>query len=106
MRAELGPHLTSSVKLMATYTVISTRRVRRPLRASWPARMVLAFVVVLLGAVSTAQAASVTALWNPNPETDISGYKLLYGTQSGTYSTTIDVGNVTAWTLTTLASGT
>jgi Putative Ig domain/IPT/TIG domain/F5/8 type C domain/NedA-like, galactose-binding domain len=45
-------------------------------------------------------------MWNPNPETDIAGYKLLYGTQSGTYSATIDVGNVTTWTLTTLASGT
>lgn len=45
-------------------------------------------------------------MWNPNPETDIAGYKLLYGTQSGTYSTTLDVGNVTTWTLTTLASGT
>src|SRR5262249_61949985 len=27
--------------------------------------------------------ATVTALWNPNPETDIAGYKLSYGLSSG-----------------------
>jgi hypothetical protein len=104
----MGPHLTSSVKLMATYTVLSTWRERGSTRAWWPARIVLAlaFFVALLGTVSTAQAASVTAMWNPNPESDIAGYKLLYGTQSGVYSTTIDVGNVTTWTLTTLSLGT
>jgi len=41
-----------------------------------------------------------------SPLTDLSGYKLYYGTTSGSYSTTIDVGNVTTYTLTNLAYGT
>ncbi len=38
---------------------------------------------------------TVTATWNRNSESNIAGYILSYGTQSGTYSTTINVGNVT-----------
>jgi hypothetical protein len=57
-----------------------------------------------LGTASTLRAATVTAAWNPNPEPDIAGYRLFYGTQSGVYSIIIDVGNVTNWPLT-LAGG-
>jgi hypothetical protein len=46
----------------------------------------------------------VTATWNANTETDIAGYVLAYGTQTGVYSTTVDVGNVTTWQVT-LTSG-
>lgn len=35
--------------------------------------------------------------WNPNSEADLAGYKVKYGSVSGTYTTTVDVGNVT-WT--------
>jgi hypothetical protein len=48
--------------------------------------------------------ATATASWNPNSEPNIAGYKLSYGSQSGTYTTTIDVANVTTWLLT-LTSG-
>jgi len=47
----------------------------------------------------------VTATWNANTEPDIAGYLLSYGTQSGAYTTTIDVGNVTTYQLT-LPAGT
>jgi hypothetical protein len=49
-------------------------------------------VAGLLGTASALQAATVQ--WNPNPESDIAGYKLSYGTQSGVYTTSIDTGNV------------
>jgi hypothetical protein len=38
-----------------------------------------------------------TLAWDPNPETDIAGYKVYQGTQSGVYTTTTDVGNVTSY---------
>ena len=38
---------------------------------------------------------TITATWNANPETNIAGYKLSYGSSSGSYTSTMDVGNVT-----------
>ena len=49
--------------------------------------------------------ASLTASWNPNPEPDIAGYRLFYGLQSHQYSTQINVGNTTTYTLTNLMEG-
>src|SRR5437868_4599275 len=55
--------------------------------------------LLLLAWAATASAATVTATWDPNPESGIAGYVLSYGTQSGVYTTTVDVGNVTSWPL-------
>ena len=41
--------------------------------------------------------ASVRLAWDANPEPDIAGYRLSYGTSSGQYTTTIDVGNATTF---------
>jgi hypothetical protein len=38
--------------------------------------------------------------WNANPEPGLAGYKVHYGTVSGTYTSMIDVGNVTTYTIT------
>ncbi len=58
----------------------------------------VAFIVVMLGAAEI-QAATVTLSWNPNPEPDIAGYLISYGTSSGNYTTSVDVGDVTTWTV-------
>ena len=54
--------------------------------------------IVAIGLVSwntsEVDADTVTATWNKNSESNIAGYILSYGTQSGTYSTSINVGNV------------
>ncbi len=42
----------------------------------------------------------VTLAWDPNTEPDVAGYEVSYGTQSGVYSTTVDVGSVTSAPLT------
>jgi len=55
--------------------------------------------LVLLAAPSTLQAATATAVWNRSPEPDVAGYKLSYGTESQNYTTVLDVGNVTSWTV-------
>jgi len=74
-------------------------------RASYRKRLplcisVLFSIAFFLGTAPALQAATATASWDPNPEPDIAGYKLSYGTAPGTYTTTIDVGNVTTWPLT------
>src|SRR2546426_6101220 len=70
-----------------------------------PARILLLVIALLLGTASSLHAATATAMWDPNPEPDIAGYKLSYGILPGTYTTTVDVGNVTTWTITTLTAG-
>lgn len=44
-------------------------------------------------------AASVRIDWNANSETDLAGYKVYYGTQSSTYTQTVDVGTATTYTI-------
>ena len=48
-------------------------------------------IAVLLATTSGAHAA--TATWNANPETDIAGYIVSYGTQPGVHPTSVDVGS-------------
>jgi predicted MarR family transcription regulator len=49
---------------------------------------------------SVADAATFTILWDRNAETDVTGYKLSWGTASRQYSTTIDVGNQISYVFT------
>ena len=44
--------------------------------------------------------------WDPNPEPDIGGYKIYYGTSSRIYDVVLDVGNVTNSIVTNLLHGT
>lgn len=46
--------------------------------------------------------AEVTLAWDPNIESDVGGYVLYYGIDSGVYTEAIDVGKVTEYTLTSL----
>lgn len=61
-------------------------------------------------AFSASQAADVPAppvnlVWNPNPESNIAGYKVHFGTSSGNYSQIIDVQNQTTAPLPQLIMG-
>jgi hypothetical protein len=49
---------------------------------------------------SLAAAQSVTLAWDPNPEPDVAGYRLHYGTTSKTYSIHVDVGKKTTHVVT------
>ncbi len=65
----------------------------------------LAVLVVLLGSASAIEAQTVITLaWDANTEPDVAGYQVSYGTQTGLYSTTVDVGNATSTPIT-LTSG-
>jgi beta-lactam-binding protein with PASTA domain len=50
--------------------------------------------------------ATLRVSWNANAETDLGGYLIYYGTQSGNYSACIDVGKVTSYQLTGVQNGT
>ena len=68
--------------------------------------LLLLLPLFLLLAVSGASAADVTVAWDANTESDLAGYIFFYGTSSGSYSNSIDVGNNTEYTLTGLIEGT
>lgn len=53
-------------------------------------RLLLALVLVF-SLATTVQAADVSFSWTPN-ESNTTGYKIHYGTESGVYTQTVDVG--------------
>ncbi len=58
----------------------------------------------ILGFGSVAFSANVTLEWDANTEPSLGGYKLYYG-PSGSYGTTVDVGNITTFTVSGLVPG-
>ena len=62
---------------------------------------------ILISLTVTANTATSTTLtWTANTESDLAGYKVYSGTQSGVYGTPISVGKVTSHVLTNLINGT
>jgi len=75
-------------------------------RFSGIAAFLVVAIALLLGAgIGTAAAGQVTLAWDANTEPDLSGYRIYYGTASGTYGTPINVGNVLTYTVTGLTDG-
>src|SRR5687768_1697509 len=55
----------------------------------------LAFLLTMTA--RSAAADTLTLMWDPSPDTNVAGYLVYVGTQSGAYSTTYDVGNTTSF---------
>jgi type IV pilus assembly protein PilY1 len=66
------------------------------------ALLILVFTLVLC---QSALAAQIKLAWDANTESDLAGYKVYYGTSSKSYTGSVDVGNVTSYTLTGLQGG-
>ena len=70
---------------------------------------ILSFVIVVcifIGVIeSNALAAQATLAWDSNAESDLAGYRIHYGTASGSYTVHTDVHNVTTYTVTGLTAG-
>ncbi|MEC4749970.1 LamG-like jellyroll fold domain-containing protein [Methylomicrobium sp. Wu6] len=62
-------------------------------------------VLALLLFSSTVTAGNLNMAWNASTSS-VGGYKLYYGQSSGSYTSSIDVGNTTAYTMTGLQDGT
>lgn len=63
-------------------------------------------LLALLWVSGNSFAATVKLAWNPSASSNVGGYKVSYGTSSGKYTSTVDAGNKTTYSLTGLKSGT
>src|SRR5262249_50514005 len=63
------------------------------------------FLVGLLLQAEAQTATSVTLAWDDTSSSGIAGYRLYYGTSSGTYPNILDVGSATKATIPNLAAG-
>ena len=66
----------------------------------------LCIVPVLLLQADYIYGASIKIAWNANQESDLDGYRVYYGTAAGNYGTPIDVGEISAYEITGLNTGT
>jgi len=65
----------------------------------------VAVSVLILQSHTFVYAGDATLSWDPNTASDLAGYKIYFGTSSGTYGTPIDAGTQTTYTVTGLAIG-
>lgn len=68
-------------------------------------RLVPLFILLFALPLSVAQAASVELEWDANTEQQLAGYKIYWGTSSGNYAYSKNVGNTTVCTITELDEG-
>lgn len=61
-------------------------------------RFIMIWIGVLISA-ALGQPRSITLVWSANPEEDLLGYRLHYGTSSRQYTGHMDIGNVTQFVL-------
>jgi hypothetical protein len=70
-------------------------------------RNIMSFSVLLVALLVSAwaRAEQVTLAWDANTEADLAGYKIHYGTASGSYTTSVDVHKVTTSSIVSLTAG-
>src|SRR3989442_1223381 len=96
-----GPRLREATVLSGKLS--GSRTLAGQLRRALFVACVLTVLCSLAPALSSA--AQVTLAWDANTEPDLAGYKLYYGNSSGSYQFSVDVGNVTSYTLSGLLDG-
>src|SRR2546422_2307 len=96
-----GPRLREATVLSGKLS--GSRTLAGQLRRALFVACVLTVLCSLAPAV--ANAAQVTLAWDANTDPDLAGYKLYYGLSSGSYQSSVDVGNDTRYTLPGLLDG-
>jgi hypothetical protein len=66
--------------------------------------LTLLFVILSL-LVPAAHAGDVTVAWDPNPEPEVAGYKIYFGTTPGSYTVSMNAGNITSMVISGLEAG-
>ncbi len=65
--------------------------------------IMLLFILSML--VPVAHAGEVTVAWDQNPEPEVAGYKIYYGSRSGSYTASVIAGNITSTVISGLEAG-
>jgi len=65
-------------------------------------KRLLSVIVCLIIMAACGEAGEITLAWNASASTGVTGYKLHYGTASGSYGTVTDVGGVLTFKVTEL----
>ena len=86
-KAPLRKRLVGSFRVLAKHSIAAA----------------MAIGILLWGALPLHASQPVSLEWDVNSEPDIVGYRLHYGTSSGQYTTSVDVGNLTRATIQNLA---
>src|SRR5712692_4319707 len=68
-------------------------------------RMVWAVFVIVLSFGRAALASTLTVLWDPSPDPEVTGFVVSYGTRPGDYHTQLDVGAQTSQQVSELTDG-
>ncbi len=63
-------------------------------------RVVRAITITSFWLLASLPLEGATLTWDPNPEPDVLGYMVSYGTQPGVHTTQVDVGKVVVFSLT------
>ncbi len=88
------------------FTTLATRAVSYASAVATTAAACLTVVLLIAAATHPAlTAATVDLSWNANPEPDIAGYRVSYGTTPGIFPNSIQVGKTTTASVTGLAEG-
>ena len=67
--------------------------------------LLLLLLAILSLLVPAAHAGQVTVAWDPNPEPEVAGYKIYYGTSPGSYTSSLDAGDATSILISGLRDG-
>ena len=73
-----------------------------------PVAVLLCLILAIssvLAAHAPACAAQLALLWDPSGDSDVVGYNVYYGTQSGHYTTEVNAGNTTTYAVSNLQAG-
>jgi type IV pilus assembly protein PilY1 len=62
-------------------------------------------ILLILVFTQPAWSAQIKLAWDANTASDLNGYKVYYGTVSKSYTGTVDIGDITTYTLTGLSAG-
>ena len=75
------------------------------MKRNYQVLFVLFILPIWFARVNCAAAQTVTLGWNASVSSDVVGYNIYYGTNSGSYPNKIDAGEVTTFTISNLTAG-